>query len=69
MEKLIKIMNVLFWNVRGLGGKNRRGKLKVLISKHRVDGLCIQETMEKDFTFNQLSRLVGGGGGQSFSWN
>jgi hypothetical protein len=28
-----KIMKDLFWNVRGLGGKNRRGKLKEIINK------------------------------------
>jgi hypothetical protein len=59
-------MKVLFWNVRCLGGKNRRGQLKELISKHRVDILNIQDTMKRGFTFNELSRLVGG---QSFSWN
>jgi exonuclease III len=49
-------MKALFWNVRGLGGKKRRGQLKELIDKYRVDIFCIQETMKKEFTIGELRK-------------
>jgi exonuclease III len=50
----------------GLGGKGRRRQLRELVSKHRVDVLCLQETMKVEFTNTELRNLVGG---HSFSWN
>jgi hypothetical protein len=41
-------------------GGERRGQLKELINKHRVDGFCLQETMKTDFTLSELRRLVDG---------
>jgi hypothetical protein len=43
-------MKVLFCNVRGLGGRNRRGHLKELISKHRVDVFVFRD-YEEGFYF------------------
>jgi hypothetical protein len=42
------------------GWGERRGQLKELINKHRVDGFCLQETMKTDFTLSELRRLVDG---------
>lgn len=51
-------MIVLFWNVRGLGGEGRRGQLKELIAKHRVDVICLQETIKKEFSVKELRDMV-----------
>jgi hypothetical protein len=48
------------------GGKKGRVQLKELISKHRVNVFCLQETMNKEFALSELRNLVGG---LSFSWN
>jgi exonuclease III len=47
-------------------GKKRRGQLKELINKHRVDVFYLQETMKIEFTLSELRNLVDG---QNFSWN
>jgi exonuclease III len=57
-------MKILFWNVRGLGGKNRRSQLKELINKYRVDVFSLQEAMKTKFSICELSKLVDG---QNFS--
>jgi exonuclease III len=43
-------MRILFWNIRGVGGKGRIRQLRELVNKHRVEVLCLQETMKKEFT-------------------
>lgn len=58
-------MIVLFWNIRGLGRTGRR-ELKELIWLYKIDVICLQETIKKDFNIRELSELVGG---ISFSWN
>jgi endonuclease/exonuclease/phosphatase family metal-dependent hydrolase len=40
-------MKICFWNIRGLGGKGRRRQLRELIPKHRIDLICLQETMRR----------------------
>jgi exonuclease III len=57
-------MRILCWNVRGLGGKGRRRQLKEMVTNHRVDVICLQETMNEHFTIVELRGLVSG---QSFS--
>jgi exonuclease III len=47
-------MKILFWNVRGLGEKKRRGQLKELIDKNRVDIFCLHETMKREFSISEL---------------
>lgn len=59
-------MKILFWNVRGLGEKKRRGQLKELIDKNRVDILYLQETMKREVSISELRGLVGN---SNFSWN
>jgi endonuclease/exonuclease/phosphatase family metal-dependent hydrolase len=51
---------------KGLGGKGRRKQLKDLMSKYRVDIICLQETMKEQFTLSELRGLAGG---QCFKWN
>jgi hypothetical protein len=53
-------MKVFFGNVRGLGGRKRKGQLKELISKHKVVVFYLWETMEREFALSELRNLVGG---------
>jgi exonuclease III len=46
--------------------EKRRGQLKELIDKNRVDILCLQETMKREFSISELRGLVGN---SNFSWN
>ena len=59
-------MIILFWNNRGIGGLGRRKQLKELMAKHRVDVICLQETIKQDFSIQELKAL---GGNLIFSWN
>lgn len=43
-------MKILFWNVRGLGLKEKRSKVKKLVKDHRIDMMLIQETKQKEIT-------------------
>jgi exonuclease III len=59
-------MRILYWNVRGLGGKGRKRQLKKMVIMHRVDIMCLQETMKEQFTVAYLRGLVSG---HNFSCN
>jgi len=37
-------MIVSSFNIRGLGGKTKRNKIKALVNQHKVDFMAIQET-------------------------
>jgi exonuclease III len=50
----------------GFGGKKRRGQLKELIDKNRVDILYLQETMKREVSISELRGLVGN---SNFYWN
>jgi exonuclease III len=58
-------MKILFWNIRSLGAPGRRKQLKYLRCHHRVDVVCLQETIKEGFTQGELSGLSEGG---SFEW-
>jgi exonuclease III len=58
-------MKILFWNIRGLGARGRQKQLKDLISFHRVDAVCLQETIKADFSVGELNYLSEG---VSFEW-
>jgi exonuclease III len=51
-------MRVCFWNIRGLGGKERR-QLRKMIFKQRIDVICLQEIMKTHFSLANLRNLVG----------
>jgi exonuclease III len=51
---------------KGIGSKGRRKQLKDLMSKYRVDVICLHETIKEQFTLSELKGLVGG---QCFAWN
>jgi exonuclease III len=53
-------MKILFWNIRGLGASGRRKQLGELRQTHRVDIVCLQETIKGDFTPGELVRLSEG---------
>jgi exonuclease III len=57
---------VLFCNIRGLGGKSKRGQLKELVDKKKIDIIFLQETLKANFTSVQLKSFVRG---QKFSWH
>lgn len=58
-------MNILFWNIRGLESKGRKAQLKKILSEHRVNCVCISETIKQNFTNREASAL---GGENYFSW-
>jgi hypothetical protein len=58
-------MKILFWNIRGLGALGRKKQLGELRQTHRVDIVCLQETIKGDFTLGELAGLSEGG---SFEW-
>jgi mannosylglycoprotein endo-beta-mannosidase len=58
-------MNILFWNIRGLGSKGRRAQLKKIINEFRIGCVCISETIKQSFTNREVSAL---GGGPNFVW-
>lgn len=40
-------MKVMSWNVRGLGRKEKRGKIKKLVFDRKVESLMMQETKRR----------------------
>jgi hypothetical protein len=52
-------MNVIFWNNRGLGKKDRKQCLADTIRKHDVSFVGIQETKTREFSDNYLNSLTG----------
>lgn len=59
------MMNILFWNVRGLGNPGRRGQLTELMKKHRINLICLQETIRGSFREVELDSFCGG---KDFHW-
>jgi endonuclease/exonuclease/phosphatase family metal-dependent hydrolase len=55
-----EIMKILFWNIKGLGSSGRCNQLRELRYKHRVDVICLQETIKHDFTGWELNSLSEG---------
>lgn len=52
-------MIVLTFNVRGLGGRSKRNKLRDLVREHKVDFLAIQETKMEEITHNLCYSIWG----------
>lgn len=59
-------MNILFWNIRGLGGKGRKAQLKKILLNHSIKCVCMSETIKQNFTNRELRAL---GGGLSYKWD
>lgn len=57
---------ILFWNIRGLGAIGRRNQLRGLRNTHRVDAICLHETIKSDFSLWDLNSLSEG---DSFEWS
>jgi exonuclease III len=54
-------MNILSWNVRGLGKPKRRRLVKEIIFTHHIDIVSIQETKKSEFkerTLRNLSNIL-----------
>lgn len=47
LQWLLTRMKIMSWNVRGLGLKGKRSKLKLLVKNRKVDILLIQETKQR----------------------
>jgi exonuclease III len=58
-------MKILFWNIRGLGTAGRRNQLRQLKQQHRVDVICLQETIKAEYTTRELDDL---GEGYNVEW-
>jgi exonuclease III len=58
-------MKILFWNIRGLDAEGRRRQLSELRLSHRVEIICLQETIKSDFSLGDLSALSEG---FSYEW-
>jgi exonuclease III len=43
-------MKILFWNIRGLGARGRRKQLKDIRTSHRVDAICLHDTIKSEFS-------------------
>jgi exonuclease III len=50
-------MIVCSWNVRGLGGRVKKQKLRQLINNQRVEVLAVQETKLEIVDHNLCARL------------
>ena len=53
-------------NIRGLGQKGRRSQLVEMVHKYQVEGVCLQETLKKNFTDRELANLCRG---LQFNWS
>lgn len=49
------MINILFWNVRGIGNHPTRSKLKSMIQEYKVDIVAIAEPIIRDSEINSLS--------------
>ncbi|XP_071683742.1 uncharacterized protein [Lolium perenne] len=58
-------MRALFWNIRGFGRRGRRTLLKDYLRIHKIDLVCLQETIKQDFTDQELRSLEVG---DKFFW-
>ena len=58
-------MRVLFFNIRGFGRSGRRTLIKDLLRNHKIDIVCLQETIKQDFTDFELQGLEVG---ENFYW-
>jgi hypothetical protein len=58
-------MKIIFWNIRGFGAPGRKTQLKELRQQHRVDMICLQETIKENFTLGELSEISEGGAFES----
>ncbi|KAL8513736.1 hypothetical protein ACS0TY_013010 [Phlomoides rotata] len=58
-------MRILSYNVRGLGKKAKRMKVKEIIKKQNIDLCCIQETKMEEVS---KLRCLGLWGNPNFEW-
>ncbi|XP_071683522.1 uncharacterized protein [Lolium perenne] len=58
-------MRALFWNIRGFGRRGRRTLLKDYLRLHKIDIVCLQETIKQDFSEQELRSLEVG---DKFFW-
>lgn len=59
-------MRCLYLNIRGFGVPGRRTLLKEYLRKHKIDVVCLQETIKDDFTDQELHGIEVG---EKFFWS
>ena len=60
-------MNILTWNVRGLGDTNKRAGVRFFLVLNKISVVCLQET--KSCTVSkQTLRSIGGSGIQHWKY-
>jgi hypothetical protein len=65
-NKKKEITTILFWNIRGMGAMGRRNQLRELRHRYRVDAICLQETIKKNFSVWDLQSI---NEGETFEWS
>ena len=58
-------IKILSWNIRGLNDRNKRKLIKALISSHKVDLVCLQETKMSEMSLGVVRSL---GVGSFLEW-
>lgn len=58
------MVNVLSWNARGIGRKEKRGRFKKVLQENKIDFLMLQETKKSGVD----ERTIRSFGGQEI-WN
>lgn len=58
-------MNILFWNVRGLGNPGRRRQLIEVVKENKIDVICLQETIRVSFKMRELNSFCSN---KDFEW-
>ena len=58
-------IKILSWNVRGINDRNKRKLIKALISSHKVDLVCLQETKMAEMSLGVVRSL---GVGRFLEW-
>jgi hypothetical protein len=46
-----KKMNILFWNIEGIGALGRKKQLREPRQKYRVSVICLQQTIKLSFIY------------------
>lgn len=54
-------MKIISYNIRGLGGRVKRRKIKELVRAEKIDFICVQETRKEAVDIKLVESLWGDG--------